>query len=157
MIRNRKNVIGAIGSIGIAAVFLAVFLPFFAGQVFAEKGASADELFKKGDALLDAGELSEAQKTLREAISVDSGHYNSYVTLGIVYAEKDMLQKALVTFTRAAELKPLEIPPLLNRGEVSVMLDDYDSACKDFLAACRLGQCKRLDVAILKNRCEPNN
>ena len=154
MLRSRTIMIVAIS---IVAVFLAVLPPVFAGQVFAEKGASADELFKKGDALLDAGKLSEAQKALREAISVDSGHYNSYVTLGIVYAEQDMLQKALEAFTRAVELKPMEIPPLLNRGEVSIMLDDYDSACKDFLAACLLGQCKRLDIAIFKNRCEPNN
>ena len=154
MIRNRIIIISAIS---IVAVFLAVLLPDFTGQAFAEKGASADELFKKGDALLDAGKLREAQRLLEEAVSVDGDHYNSYVTLGIVYAEQDMLQKAFEAFGRAIELKPREIPPLLNRGEVSVMRDDYDSACKDFLSACNLGQCKRLDIAIFKNRCEPNN
>ncbi len=154
MILNRTIKTAMVSSICLVAVFLAVLLPVLAGQVFAE---SADELFKKGDALLDAGKLSEAQKVLREAISIDSDHYDSYVTLGIVYAEQDMLQKALEAFTRAVELKPLETPPLLNRGEVSIMLDDYDSACKDFLAACNLGLCKRMDIAVFKNRCEPNN
>ncbi len=28
---------------------------------------------------------------------------------------------------------------------------------KDLLSACALGQCKRLDIAIFKYRCEPNN
>ncbi len=154
MIRNK---IITIVTICIVAVFLAVMLPAFTVQAFAGKGATADELFKKGDALLDAGKLAEAQKALEEAITVDSKHYDSYVSLGIVYAEQNMLQKAFDAFTKSIELMPKEIPPLLNRGETSVMLDDYDSACKDFLSACLLGQCKRLDVAIFKNRCEPNN
>ena len=154
MIRNRISIISAIS---IIAVFLAVMLPAFTGQVLAEKGASADELFEKGDALLDAGKMKEAQKILEEAVAVDSGHYNSYVSLGIAYAEQDMLQKSFEAFTISIKLKPSEIPPLLNRGEVSIMLDDYGSACKDFLSACNLGQCKRLDIAIFKNRCEPNN
>lgn len=154
MIRNRNI---SISAICIMAAFIAVLLSSFAGHVFADKGAAADELFKKGDALLDAGKHAEAQKALEEALSVDSSHYDSYISLGIVYAEQTQLKKAFESFTRAMKLKPTEIPPLLNRGEVSIMLDDYDSACKDFLTACDLGQCKRLDIAIFKNRCEPNN
>ena len=86
-------------------VLLAVLMPAFAYQVNAAQKASADELFKKGDAMLDSGKLDEALKLLEEAVSVDKGHYDSYVSLGIVYAEMGMLEKAYETFTRAEHVQ----------------------------------------------------
>ena len=138
------------------AVLLAAFISFGAGASLAGDTAKADELFKKGDALLDAGKLEEARAALEAAVSADSKHYGALISLGITYAELNMLDKSFESFSSAIEIKPDEVPPLLNRGEVSIMKNDYDSACKDFLKACNLGQCRRLDIATYKNRCKPN-
>jgi tetratricopeptide (TPR) repeat protein len=122
---------------------------------FAKDTARAEKLYKKGDALLTKGKLEEARKTLEAAIKADSSHYDSYLSLGITFAELKDLKKAYETFSKAIAVIPDESVAYINRGEISALKEDFDSACKDWLKACNLDDCMRYDIEVLKNRCFP--
>ena len=135
-----------------AAIALLLALCF--AQAAVADGVRAEELFKEGNSLVEQGKYRQALAVLEQGITLDNGNYMAYINLGIAYAELEEHEKANKAFSSAVSLNPQEPAGYLNRGEVSALMDDYDNACKDWQAACRLDLCKRLDIAILKVRCE---
>jgi len=115
---------------------------------------SADKLVMEGELLISKGQYTDAIKILNDALKADKDNHTVYINLGIAYAESGKLKESRAAFSEAIRVDPKEPSGYLNRGEVFIMMKNIEAACKDWQAACELEQCKRLDIAILKNRCK---
>lgn len=76
------------------------------GQAIDLGNESAEARFKRGDALLSAGDLLGAASSFRAAAEKDPKHEQALANLGYVYGELGDLQASLDAYQKALEISP---------------------------------------------------
>ena len=111
--------------------------------IFFCQSLETEELFQKGNALLEEGHLLEAIDIYAEVVDADSGHMNAYANRGLAYSYLEDYEQAIEDFTKALELDPKqensELPTLfLNRGFAYSNSDQIEKAFEDYGQALRI-------------------
>ena len=111
--------------------------------IFFCQSLETEELFQKGNALLEEGHLLEAIDIYAEVVDADSGHMNAYANRGLAYSYLEDYEQAIEDFTKALELDPTqknpELPTLfLNRGFAYSNAGEIEKAFEDYGQALRM-------------------
>ncbi|MCS7173182.1 MAG: tetratricopeptide repeat protein [Armatimonadetes bacterium] len=77
-----------------------------------------EELLARGERLLEAGELQEAEALLREAVACEPRSARAHSKLGAALARQGRYQEAAAVLHRAIELDPRYAPAYTNLGAV---------------------------------------
>ena len=108
--------------------------------IFFCQSLETEELFQKGNSLLEEGHLLEAIDIYAEVVDADSGHMNAYANRGLAHSYLEDYEQAIEDFTKALELDPIrknpELPTLFlnrgfaysNAGEIEKAFEDYGQA-----------------------------
>ena len=111
--------------------------------IFFCQSLETEELFQKGNSLLEEGHLLEAIDIYAEVVGADSGHMNAYANRGLAYSYLEDYEQAIEDFTKALELDPTrenpELPTLfLNRGFAYSNAGEVEKAFEDYGQALRI-------------------
>ena len=111
--------------------------------IFFCQSLETEELFQKGNSLLEEGHLLEAIDIYAEVVDADSGHMNAYANRGLAHSYLEDYEQAIEDFTKALELDPtrenLELPTLfLNRGFAYSNAGEVEKAFEDYGQALRI-------------------
>lgn len=90
--------------------------------------ASFGALLARGEQLLEAGALAEAESVLRQALELDPRSARARSKLGIALARQGRYEEAIEAFRRAVEFDPLYAPAYSNLGVVYQELGRLDEA-----------------------------
>jgi tetratricopeptide (TPR) repeat protein len=104
-----------------------------------DSGGNAAVLVRRGDRLVDQGQLVEAQETLEQATRLAPASAVAWDRLGLVYAARDRLDDALAAHDKAARLAPLDPKPLYHRGNLLAATDRLEEAIAAYDAAIARG------------------
>ena len=108
----------------------------------------------RGDDAFMKGDYSAALGFFKSALDEDPKNADAHIGVAISLAELGKLEEAHARFTKSIEAMPEVTAFYINRGEVSNLMDKQDEACSDWKTACDMDECKRLDIAILKGKCD---
>ena len=89
-----------------------------------------------GDKFYHRKDMDGAIGEYERALLLDSGNSNVYNSLGVCFAVKGMLDRAIDRFDMAAQLDPVDIMPVYNAGLVYRILGDNKRALEFFNKAC---------------------
>ena len=78
------------------------------------------------------GNVQEAEKFLRRAITLDSNNTEYLMKLGLLYQSNNLLQDALEMYVKVREIEPDHIASHMNTGVISVQLNQFANAEKVF-------------------------
>lgn len=88
------------------------------------------------------GKLEQAIKQFQECLALDelNAQYNSTILLNIAIAQVKLKKndEAITALNKAIRYNPRYAKAYVKRGEVHVMLEDYNEAIKDFGEASSL-------------------
>ncbi len=100
-------------------------------SVLAEQPNNVDVMIELADTYAVGRRLEEAENTLREAIELQPGYWESYSALGyFLYEYKGDYEQALENFLWVTQLKPDGAIAYANAGAAYYLLDDTDNASK---------------------------
>jgi len=91
-----------------------------------------DILFNKASYLHNTDRLDQAATILKRIVKADRNYVNAYQSLGIIYVEKDSMQKAYDNFNIAVNVDPQFGIGYYYRGYSAEMLGILQSAKKDY-------------------------
>ena len=91
-----------------------------------------DILFNKASYLHNTDRLDQAASILKRIIKADRNYVNAYQSLGIIYIEKDSMQKAYNNFNIAVNVDPEFGIGYYYRGYTSEMLGKFQEAKNDY-------------------------
>ena len=94
-----------------------------------------EDLFEKGFASLQAGDLPNAIKMFTGEIEAHPGNEKAYYNRGFCYAMTGRYGQAVDDFGKAVSLNPQYALAYTNRGIVYMRLKEYDRAKEDFRRA----------------------
>jgi tetratricopeptide (TPR) repeat protein len=89
---------------------------------------------------LSGGDSEEARSTIREALKMDPGYQDAWVTLGNVYNSANENDPALECYGRAIELQPNDGRGYYSRGRIYMAREQWDEGVSDFTGAINLYQ-----------------
>jgi tetratricopeptide (TPR) repeat protein len=87
------------------------------------------------------------------AIELDPEDAMAYNNRGIAYADLGQYKQAIRDYDRAIELNPEYAAAYNNRGNAYLMLNIIHAGCSDLKTACKLGDCKGLEIVRKKGFC----
>ena len=94
--------------------------------IFFCQSLETEELFQKGNSLLEEGHLLEAIDIYAEVVDVDSGHMNAYANRGLAHSYLEDYEQAIEDFTKALELDPTrenpELPTLSSTEDLRIRM-----------------------------------
>jgi len=97
-----------------------------------DKAASLAPIFEtflaRGRLLRRLGETDAAIADFDRAIALGPNYASGYVGRGLVWFDREDYARALLDFTKAAEVEPASTVPLFNQGAVLVAMDRYAEA-----------------------------
>lgn len=91
-----------------------------------------DILFNKASYLHNSDRLDEAAKILKRIVKTDRNYVNAYQSLGIIYVEKDSMQKAFDSFNIAVNIDPQFGIGYYYRGYTAEQLGNLQAAKADY-------------------------
>ncbi len=91
-----------------------------------------DVLFNKASYLHNSDRLDEAAQILKRIVKTDKNYVNAYQSLGIIYIEKDSMQKAYENFNIAVNVDPQFGLGYYYRGYTSESLGQFQAAKADY-------------------------
>ena len=102
-----------------------------------------EELFQKGNSLLEEGHLLEAIDIYAEVVDADSGHLIAYAIRVLAHSYLEDYEQAIEDFTKALELDPTRKNPelqtlFLNRGFAYSNAGEIEKAFEDYGQALRI-------------------
>lgn len=100
-----------------------------------ESNEESKVLFYRGKIKYESAEFAAAVQDLTQAITLDSGFLDAWVTRGYARLKLLDLLGAFADFDRALLMDPLDYKALVGRGEVKDKQRNYISAADDFTAA----------------------
>ena len=98
----------------------------------------ASEKIASGEALLDAGKLTEAESAFREAVAIDANSVSAQMGLGNVYVRQGRLVEAETAYRAVLKIAPNSAAAHANLGVVHYQREDLVNAAKEFEAALHL-------------------
>lgn len=84
------------------------------------------------------GRYEEAQKIFETLVAIDHTNHYYHTALGGVYQKMGRYVDAVVEYSRASRLKPKEVCPFVNRGEIYLRHKNFRKAANDFRSAILL-------------------
>ena len=99
--------------------------------------SNAQEWFAKGQAALESGNLSEAEKAFRQVIALDPGAGAAYSNLGVVAMRRKEWDRAIAFLRQAEKLKPRMSGIRLNIGLVEYRRGNYAAAIAPLASVLR--------------------
>ena len=108
-----------------------------AGQAYAKK-LMAWSLNRRGQEMLDANKIKEAQADFDKAIVSDPTLWRAYHNRGFIHAGFGNYDAALADFDKTLELSPRYDKAYFNRGEIYYLLGKYEEAAKDYTKSLEL-------------------
>jgi protein O-mannosyl-transferase len=99
------------------------------------------------------GQYQPAIEDLNKAISLDPNDIKAYNNRGLLFTQMGSYQKGLENFNEAIHLKSDYADAYRNRASVYLNQGDTISGCRDARTACKLGDCKTLEVANARGLC----
>lgn len=111
-------------------------------------------LLARADQHFALGQPAEAEAGYSKVIDIAPGNVLARVNRGVARDEQGHFGAAIDDFTRALELDPGSPVALVNRGVSRSQAGDMAGMCADYLAACRLGACFRLQSARAMGYCQ---
>ncbi len=115
-------------------IFWIVMLLIFSinGAAFAktkiQPSARAVEHNNRGAALIDKGQLTEAEFELKTAVQLSPQYAEAYNNLGIIYKQRKQYDEALKQFEKAYSLDKDYIAPLSHIGTIHLARGQFDQA-----------------------------
>ena len=101
-------------------------------------GGDIDGLIAQGQAAIEAGKLSEAEKAFRDAVNLDPGSAGAQFGLGNVYIRQGQLAAAETAYRAAVNGNPDMASAHLNLGVVYYQMEQLSKAEEEFSAVLRL-------------------
>ncbi|MBD2122240.1 lipopolysaccharide assembly protein LapB [Trichocoleus sp. FACHB-262] len=89
---------------------------------------SLEQLFKQGEAALEAKQYSEAERIWRQVIQLDPKLLDAYIKLGVVLHDQGRLEEAISAFRKSVELNPHEIFGYLKIADILYEQGKVDQA-----------------------------
>ena len=86
----------------------------------------------------NAGDLTQAEKSVKDGLSIDSTHPGLHVLAGRIELERGKLERAYHLFSAAIELKPDDAEAYYYRGSAYDEKGEFDKAIADCTEAIRL-------------------
>ena len=99
-------------------------------------------LERRGNLLFDLGRYDEALSDYRRGLALSPKRLEFHVLSAEVYIKLGKSEQAIAEYDRALELNANQPTVLLNRGILLERGNRRADACKDWIAACRLGEKK---------------
>lgn len=90
-----------------------------------------------GAAQMGKGNLEEAEKTLRKAVSISRDYASAHNALGFCYLEMERYEEAIGELEKASRLDPENVETHNSLGVAFASLKKYDAAEKEFRAAVK--------------------
>ena len=117
--------------------------------------------YNRGIAYRKSGQYTQAIEDYTRAIelnpeyAVELNHelVVAYYSRGNAYADLGQYKQAIKDYDRAIELNPEYADAYNNRGLAYLMLNMIHAGCSDLKTACKLGDCKGLEIVRKKGFC----
>lgn len=87
---------------------------------------------------LSGGDAKEAKSVIEEALEMDPGYQDAWVTLGNIHNNTGDNDAALDCYTKAIELKPNDGRGYYSRGRIYMAREQWDDGVSDFSSAINL-------------------
>lgn len=110
-------------------------------------------LLARADQHFALGQTAEAEAGYSRVIEIAPGNVLARINRGVTRDEQGRFGEAIEDFTQALGLDPSSPVALVNRGVSRSQAGDLAGMCADYLAACRLGACFRLQSARAMGYC----
>jgi len=107
----------------------------------------------RGGAYAQLGRYQRALEDFNKAIRLQPYYADSYYFRGNTYDNMGQYQQAIEDYNKAIALKPDYADAYNDRGEYYLKKGDKIQGCYDAQKACKLGNCKTLEVARVKGLC----
>jgi tetratricopeptide (TPR) repeat protein len=107
----------------------------------------------RGNAYADLGNYSQAIDDCSRAIEINPGYAEAYYNRGNPYRRLGNYKQAIEDLSRAIEIKPDFTDAYNSRGSTYLILGNKELGCRDAQKACKLRNCKTLEVAKGRGDC----
>jgi tetratricopeptide (TPR) repeat protein len=112
-----------------------------------------DPYNNRGYSYYRKGLYDRAIASYDKAVKIDPEYVTAYENRGLAQYNKGEHGRAIADFTKAIALNPKHVRAHKSRGDSYYTLNKLYRMCFDYLMACELGDCKRLEAAKNKNHC----
>ncbi|MGA2782101.1 MAG: tetratricopeptide repeat protein [Smithella sp.] len=113
----------------------------------------ADDYNNRGVAYDKLGQHQRAIENYNEAIRLKPDYAEAYYNKGTIYGKYGQYQRAIDDFNKAISLNHNYIKAYYNRGTTYFIQGNNKLGCCDAQKACKLGNCKLLELAKGKGTC----
>ena len=117
------------------------------------KPGFADAHNNRGSAYYVLGNYKQAIEDLNRAIEIKPGFAEAYYNRGIAYNGLGNYRQAIEDYGRAIEINPGFVDAYNNRAAFYLNQGNKELGCHDAQKACKLGNCKLLEMAIGRGYC----
>lgn len=125
----------------IVILALVIWQPFAPETVPTDSDATpatsltAEEHFRRGNELIQAGELEKAIDEYKSALELEPGNVDALTNLGVVYYNLGQLDDAVEQYSKALEIAPDDADIHSNLAAAYVQLNQLDRALEQYLTA----------------------
>jgi len=123
------------------------------GKVISLKPDEATAYFNRGNAYINLGQYQQAIIDFNKAIRLDPASFDAYNNRAFIYIKLGKYKQAYEDYGKAILLKPDYSDAYINRALVCFNFGNKLSGCQDAQKACKLGDCKTLEMAKGRGLC----
>ena len=107
----------------------------------------------RGLAYGQLGNFQQAIVDFNKVIMLKSNYIKAYNNRGLAYAEIGQYQRAIEDFNKATSLKENYADAYNNKAAIYLSQGNKDRGCYEAQKACKLGNCKTIEIAKVKGLC----
>ena len=116
-------------------------------QAIIIKPAYSEAFYNRGTIYSEIGQYQQAINDFNQAISLQPNDAEAYHGRGFTYDKLGQYQRAIEDYNQAISLQPNYASAYNNRGIYFLSHGNKTLGCFDAQRACRLGNCKLLEMA----------
>jgi serine/threonine-protein kinase len=142
---GRSAGLWAVGALLVALILvLIVWQPFTPGssptasEATATISLTAEEHFRRGNELIQEGDLEAAAVEYQKALEMDPQYVDALTNLGVVYYNLEQLDAAAEQYSKAIEIAPNDADIRSNLAAAYVQMNQLDRALEEYLKAVEL-------------------
>ena len=102
------------------------------------QAAGPHDLLREAAAVLERGDLEQAERLIRALLQKDSRSLAAHSLLAIVLVRRGQVQEAEATLQRALKIDPAYVPALVNLGNLYLETGRSKEAATEFAAVVRI-------------------